>query len=230
MTPSPDLTNRRFGLLVALSREDYFKGQGFFWKCRCDCGKVIKRVSKILLSVKGVSSCGCARRKNLTILNQRFGKLLAIYFYGNFPLGGYKQRHWLCLCQCGKKVPIPEQHLIDGRRVSCGCSKPNLTGNVFGHFTVLRQHGTNKKERTWVCRCVCGAERILTTAKLSLGRKSSCGCSRRKTNCKLNEAKVRGIRKFLAMGYIQAKLAKMYRVDPSSISNIKKGKTWKNVI
>jgi hypothetical protein len=62
-----DLTNQRFGRLVALSMGVATK-QGRMWHCRCDCGQ---EVAKLASALRGgiVRSCGClaleARRSNI---------------------------------------------------------------------------------------------------------------------------------------------------------------------
>lgn len=57
-----DLSGLRFGRLLVMSR-DGFKGPMSAWRCRCDCGKEVLRVSNRVLK-KGQASCGCARLKH----------------------------------------------------------------------------------------------------------------------------------------------------------------------
>jgi hypothetical protein len=58
--PTPDISNERFGLLVALRRVSVSGEHHAYWLCRCDCGK-----TKILraghLRTSGLRSCGCLR-------------------------------------------------------------------------------------------------------------------------------------------------------------------------
>ena len=78
------------------------------------------------------------------------------------------------------------------KAASCGCVRaekaqgymPNLTGQKFGHWTVLHkaplsQPGTNGVQTGWLCRCDCGEERVLQTRLLTCGESSSCGCAAR---------------------------------------------------
>ena len=51
-----DLTGRRFGRLVVLSRA------GAVWHCQCDCGKTCDVAARNLLH-RGTVSCGCYRRE-----------------------------------------------------------------------------------------------------------------------------------------------------------------------
>ncbi|MDR1631151.1 MAG: AP2 domain-containing protein, partial [Oscillospiraceae bacterium] len=54
-----DLTNKRFGHVVALSPTNRRDGNAIMWKCRCDCGKLTYR-SHSSLKVSGINtSCGC---------------------------------------------------------------------------------------------------------------------------------------------------------------------------
>lgn len=50
----------------------------------------------------------------------------------------------------------------------------DLTGRVFGRWTVLRRLPGGR----WACRCECGAEGAPVTPKLTSGRSKSCGCLR----------------------------------------------------
>lgn len=55
-----DLTNKRFGKLVALSIDKQINGRTF-WKCKCDCGHIVSIRSDGLLSGH-INSCGCESR------------------------------------------------------------------------------------------------------------------------------------------------------------------------
>ncbi len=58
-----DLTNRRFGRLVALVRHGRLRSYAT-WKCSCDCGNIAIVVSGYLLSGR-TQSCGCIRTERL---------------------------------------------------------------------------------------------------------------------------------------------------------------------
>lgn len=54
-----DLTNQRFGKLVALEKTNQRSSSGtIIWKCLCDCGNICYIASNLLLNRK-TSSCGC---------------------------------------------------------------------------------------------------------------------------------------------------------------------------
>lgn len=81
MAHNYDLTNQRYGLLVALEllpQRD--KWGGCIWKCVCDCGEIKDIPARYLLRPDGTgsTSCGCRRRANCASLASKF------------PLNGYK--------------------------------------------------------------------------------------------------------------------------------------------
>lgn len=53
-----DLTNQRFGKLVALYRTDRIENGETFWMCQCDCGQ-LKEVKTNNLLQGRTQSCGC---------------------------------------------------------------------------------------------------------------------------------------------------------------------------
>lgn len=60
-----DLTGKKFGRLtaIALSRiAPAPSGTRHFWKCQCDCGKVME-INKFRLTSGKTKSCGCLRRE-----------------------------------------------------------------------------------------------------------------------------------------------------------------------
>lgn len=60
-----DIAGKRFGRLVAIERLEMSPNAGFFWKCACDCGGVVK-VTIGNLNSGHTSSCGCLQGENLT--------------------------------------------------------------------------------------------------------------------------------------------------------------------
>jgi hypothetical protein len=56
----------------------------------------------------------------------------------------------------------------------------NIAGLTFGRLTVIERAGVSKNRfALWKCLCVCGSQRILSTATLTTGQTKSCGCMRR---------------------------------------------------
>lgn len=56
-----DLTGQRFGLLTVLYDTGKRKNHKVIWKCKCDCGREVERVSDTLIQ-KDSLSCGLCRR------------------------------------------------------------------------------------------------------------------------------------------------------------------------
>jgi hypothetical protein len=65
-----------------------------------------------------------------------------------------------------------------------GRRSKDLTGQTFGHWTVLRFAAMKEYGRIrisqWFCRCSCGREKVLGGPSLRNGCANSCGCVRRK--------------------------------------------------
>ncbi len=91
-----------------------------------------------------------------------------------------KQARWLCRCVCGAKRTVQGSSLRCGDSTNCGCRRsPNLTGQVFGYWTVIREANNDEKrhhkDRQWLCRCACGTERVQEANRLRAGKTTSCG-------------------------------------------------------
>lgn len=52
----------------------------------------------------------------------------------------------------------------------------DLTNKLFGSLLVLHREVSKKGKPIWVCRCVCGAIRLVPASNLSNGHTRSCGC------------------------------------------------------
>ena len=56
--PLVDLTGRRFGRLIVIGRAYHDTDNGWYWECRCDCGK--KHIASGETLRRGhTTSCGC---------------------------------------------------------------------------------------------------------------------------------------------------------------------------
>lgn len=72
------------------------------------------------------------------IVGQKFGRLKVIE---RANPDGSKKVKWLCICECGNSSIAQSAHLLDGRRVSCGCAhKPGnqvnpMSPRSHGHCT-----------------------------------------------------------------------------------------------
>ena len=112
-----DLTNKRFGKLIALKRAPKRNDKYTRWICKCDCGNAVE-VRTDYLTSRHTTSCGCEKAKcfrSKNLIGQRFGKLVVIK-----SLDGGKQ---LCQCDCGNQSIVLTYNLTNGNTQSCGCLK-----------------------------------------------------------------------------------------------------------
>ncbi len=58
---------------------------------------------------------------------RRFERLLVLSLYGRAKQGGY---HWLCLCDCGNRLPVYVSSLLDGTTRSCGCLQRDRVSQI----------------------------------------------------------------------------------------------------
>jgi hypothetical protein len=55
----------------------------------------------------------------------------------------------------------------------------NLKNQIFGQLTVIKFAGnTPQGKATWLCRCTCGQEKVVSARYLRGGNTKSCGCFR----------------------------------------------------
>lgn len=170
-----DLTGKRFGKLVVLSRDASIKGRPF-WNCICDCGECKIILGRHLREGK-TKSCGCLVSEDLT--GRRFGKLVACKIVGKSKKSGYM---WECLCDCGNYKVVRGSHLKRDHVRSCGCLRDyDLIGGIYERLTVLKRVGRNKYGNPlWECLCVCGNSKCIPSRRLLTGKTKSCGCLVRK--------------------------------------------------
>lgn len=73
------------------------------------------------------------RQKDLT--NQRFGRLTALY-----SKNVNKRYKWFCKCDCGEKIWVPTERLLNGHTKSCGCLSKHISSqNSNKNFEKYRQ-------------------------------------------------------------------------------------------
>ena len=168
-----NLTNKRFGKLIALEPTDKRHGSQIVWKCQCDCGNVAY-VDGTRLNTGITKSCGCLTSA-IDLSGQRFGKLIALeptdQRSGNFVV-------WKCQCDCGNIAYVSVGNLNAGHVKSCGClSKLDLTNQRFGKLMALEpiddRRGTSI---VWKCQCDCGNITYVEATHLNTGVTKSCGC------------------------------------------------------
>lgn len=133
-----DLTNRRFGKLVAIKPTDKRIHRSVVWICRCDCGNEIKIAAKELTN-GNKKNCGCV--KNL--VGKRFGRLVVVRELEK--RGRNKQRLWECKCDCGKITKVTTEHLTNNHTKSCGCLKKENAARI-GKKRLLPNNQANKNQ------------------------------------------------------------------------------------
>lgn len=170
----PNIIGQRFGKLTVIKKVENEK-PGSYFLVKCDCGH-----EKIVLGSSLVhgdtTSCG-----NCSIVEQRFGKLVAIKEIGRDPKNKY-QILYLCKCDCGNEKVVRKEYLVQGDCRSCGCDRPHkiedLRGQKFGTLTVIEQDHRDKNSQVWwKTKCDCGNERVIRHSELlRKGAFPSCGC------------------------------------------------------
>lgn len=58
--------------------------------------------------------------------------------------------------------------------------KEDITGQRFGKLKAIEYKGLKKGRTSWLCKCDCGNECIVTTNSLKSNKTKSCGCIHRK--------------------------------------------------
>ncbi len=136
-----DYKGKKFGRLTVIEFDKRIKNvskngknyYGYYWLCKCDCGKE----TSVLLGnlIRGTTkSCGCLDKelreqrikeksqKNFQDLTGRkFGRLTAIKMERKVDSRGYSREYWLCQCDCGKTSSVLKNNLLKNKVISCGC-------------------------------------------------------------------------------------------------------------
>ncbi len=85
-----DKTGLRFGRLTVLDIDESKQfGNGVFWKCKCDCGKILSHRSGDLTNL-GPKSCGCLHRETTGAMARlRLREKHPMWKGGRLIAGGY---------------------------------------------------------------------------------------------------------------------------------------------
>lgn len=108
--------------------------------------------------------------KHIDLTGKQFGELTALYYT--------ESGRWMCKCSCGKVYEVSGKSLRSGDIKSCGHTRSkfgDLTGRQFGEWTVELNLGAGK----YLCKCLCGTERRISSTDLIYGKTKSCGHSRK---------------------------------------------------
>lgn len=141
-----NLEGKKFGRLMVIERSEIRSNRGVVWKCQCDCGNIVEKVSADLLT-GNVSSCGCLKRDLHSTMNdltgQRFGKLVAL----DTLYTKNEQRVWRCVCDCGNETYVLAGNLRKGNSMSCGCASSH--GNQYINQILKEKNITFDREKTF---------------------------------------------------------------------------------
>jgi len=98
---------------------------------------------------------------------------------------------WYCKCDCGKDFSCWNANFRRGNKFECKeCiwerkRGPDLTGKIYGRWTVLGRTLDIHNKTVWHCKCECGNEGYVSRSNLGKkGRSLSCGCWGRKMKSK----------------------------------------------
>ena len=64
--------------------------------------------------------------------------------------------------------------------------KKDISGQKFGRLLVLERLGTKNRHTKYLCKCDCGAEKIVDASNLKSGCTQSCGCLHREISVQVN--------------------------------------------
>lgn len=134
MPPKKELTDQKFGKLIALRENGRDNHGKVLWECRCECGEIITVIGEGLTrgNTKGCPDC---KFENLT--GQKFGKLTVLELIERTKgHGKYK-----CLCECGKETVTISTNLKQGKTKSCGCGEVQNRKNNWEKITT---HGLSE--------------------------------------------------------------------------------------
>lgn len=164
-----DLTNLVYGSWTVLSYAGNSK-----WLCACVCG-ACKPVFAQALTTGRSSSCGCIGREDL--IGQSFGNLTVLG--PGSPTSNFEGRLlWECSCICDRRITTTGKNLKSGNTKSCGIcckEKEDFTGRVFDQWLAFKKV-KYRNRTTYLCKCLCGVERLVDAYSLSSGESRSCGC------------------------------------------------------
>lgn len=115
--------------------------------------------------------------KDLT--GQKFGHLTVIKDTGERK---NRQVVWECECDCENHphINVLGGSLRSGHTTSCGCSRKgknviDLTNQIFGDLTVLKQTKVDTQRKAWwLCKCKCGNTREVSGTELRRGAVKFC--------------------------------------------------------
>jgi len=119
------IIGHKFGLLEVIELS-FKKHKRWYWKCKCECGRV-KDISSHELKNGDTKTCGCGkvnrckdRLIDISGYKQPNGKLTVIELSDRIKVGGIERGRWKCICDCGNYINLPKYHILSDHTSSCG--------------------------------------------------------------------------------------------------------------
>lgn len=206
-----------------------------WWKCYCDaCGSIKSLRASI---IKKAQTCGCKQNndkkskkpvqkkpktknnfRGIDLTGERFSRLLVLEYADQEHQVFYNDKHkntWKCQCDCGNICYVTTENLKRGDTPSCGCitkenrrkSLKDLSGQKFGHLTVLNFIGTINGNSKYMVQCDCGKIYEIYTNNLTQGCTTSCGCTKQSHG----QQKIREILTSNHINFISQKIFKDFK-------------------
>ncbi len=142
-----DLTDKKFGKLTVIKRDESFK-KVVRWLCKCDCGNT-KIVRGYCLKDGTTKSCGCLSGKSnigkrrpkqaKKHIGKKFNRLTVIDIERNPSQSGY---FLITKCDCGNISKQIHADLDSGKVKSCGCfikEQSSINGSLHGLNNCTKQ-------------------------------------------------------------------------------------------
>lgn len=102
-----------------------------------------------------------------------------------------KYRLCKCVCECGAHITVRVSNLLSGNTKTCRCTRglknrKDLSGQVYGRWTVISRIEDNDRHSKWLCKCACGVHKEVYQDNLISGKSVSCGCYAQEQTSKAN--------------------------------------------
>lgn len=121
--------------------------------------------------------------KFIDLTGQQFGEWTVLHRVESLQSkSGNYITMYRCRCSCGVEKDVRAANLKAGNSNNCGHRlKNNLIGEKFGYWTVISEcddyvSPKGLSQTQWLCRCICGTEKIVIQTSLKSGSSTSCGC------------------------------------------------------
>lgn len=162
-------------------------------ECQCDCGKIIKRLLRNVISKHHeLKSCGCHKKLNVTNhIGSKYNMLTILKeVEPRIQPDGQSKRMVECQCDCGNITALTLFDVTKDIAYSCGCvrrprARLDTTQYIGQHFGKLTVIGTASDLVTdsgsyyqVKCQCDCGTTKYIMLQSLLRDQTKSCGCLR----------------------------------------------------